>query len=132
MKLAACITASVMSNTLPATAATCNASSGAQRVALLELYTSEGCDSCPPADRWTSALPARGFDATRVITLAYHVDYWNYLGWTDPFAQARFTERQRFVNARNRNRTRNAHNRLILITMLKRPSHAHPHLPCPF
>ena len=56
--------------------AACNASSGAQRVALLELYTSEGCDSCPPADRWTSALPARSFDAARVITLAYHVDYW--------------------------------------------------------
>ncbi len=105
MKLAACITAIMLSNALPATAATCNASSGAQRVALLELYTSEGCDSCPPADRWTSALPARGFNAARVITLAYHVDYWNYLGWTDPFAQARFTERQRFVNTRNRNRT---------------------------
>ena len=92
----------------PATAATanaCNASSGAHRAALLELYTSEGCDSCPPADRWVSALPARGFGADRVVTLAYHVDYWNYLGWTDPFAQARFTERQRFVNNRNRNRT---------------------------
>ena len=89
----------------PATAATCNAISSAQRVALLELYTSEGCDSCPPADRWASALPARGFDAQRVVTLAYHVDYWNYLGWKDPFAQARFTERQRFVNNRNRNRT---------------------------
>lgn len=89
----------------PATAATCTATSGAQRTALLELYTSEGCDSCPPADRWTSALPARGFDAQRVVTLAYHVDYWNYLGWVDPFAQAHFTERQRFVNARIRNRT---------------------------
>lgn len=83
----------------------CTSASGTQRVALLELYTSEGCDSCPPADRWTSALPARGYGADRVVTLAYHVDYWNYLGWKDPFAQARFTERQRFVNARIRNRT---------------------------
>lgn len=83
----------------------CNATSGAQRAALLELYTSEGCDSCPPADRWVSALPARGFDAKRVVTLAYHVDYWNYLGWADPYAQARFTERQRFANNRIRNRT---------------------------
>lgn len=91
--------------TTPATAATCSAASGKTRVALLELYTSEGCDSCPPADRWVSALPARGFDAQRVVTLAYHVDYWNYLGWKDPFAQARFTERQRHANNRIRNRT---------------------------
>lgn len=91
--------------TASASAATCNATSGAQRVAVLEFYTSEGCDSCPPADRWVSALPARGFNATRVVTLAYHVDYWNHLGWTDPFAQARFTERQRFANNRIRNRT---------------------------
>jgi hypothetical protein len=105
MKLPACITAVMMLTITTTHAATCTAQSGTQRVALLELYTSEGCDSCPPTDRWTSALPARGFDAQRVITLAYHVDYWNYLGWTDPFAQARFTERQRFVNARIRNRT---------------------------
>jgi hypothetical protein len=105
MKFAACVTALMLLNITTAQAATCNANSGAQRVALLELYTSEGCDSCPPTDRWTSALPARGFDAARVVTLAYHVDYWNYLGWTDPYAQARFTERQRFVNARIRNRT---------------------------
>ncbi len=105
MKLAACLVAVMMMHITTTHAATCTAVSNAQRVALLELYTSEGCDSCPPTDRWTSALPARGFDAQRVITLAYHVDYWNYLGWTDPFAQARFTERQRFVNARIRNRT---------------------------
>ncbi len=55
-------------------AATCSAESGAQRVALLELYTSEGCDSCPPADRWASALPARGFTLVRVVTLGFHVD----------------------------------------------------------
>lgn len=105
MKLVACVTALMLLNTSASLAATCNANSGAQRVALLELYTSEGCDSCPPADRWTSALPTRGFSTDRVLTLAYHVDYWNYIGWTDPFSQARFTERQRFVNARNRNRT---------------------------
>jgi hypothetical protein len=100
------IAATIVSvSSAPTHAATCNAASSAQRVALLELYTSEGCDSCPPADRWVSALPTRGFDARRVVTLAYHVDYWNYLGWNDPFAQARFTERQRFVNNRNRNRT---------------------------
>src|SRR5688572_29811207 len=105
MKPVAIITVVLMLGTTQVHAATCNATSGAQRVALLELYTSEGCDSCPPADRWVSALPARGFNAGRVLTLAYHVDYWNYLGWKDPFAQARFTERQRFVNARIGNRT---------------------------
>jgi hypothetical protein len=110
MRPAACIAASViLSTACPAAhgqaAATCNASSGAQRVALLELYTSEGCDSCPPADRWVSALPTRGLGATHMVALAYHVDYWNYLGWVDPFAQARFTERQRYSNARIRNRT---------------------------
>jgi len=105
MKPAASITLAILLSAGTAAAATCSASSGAQRVTLLELYTSEGCDSCPPTDRWTSALPARGLGADRVVTLAYHVDYWNYLGWKDPFAQARFTERQRFVNARIRNRT---------------------------
>jgi hypothetical protein len=105
MKFAACITLIMTLSTATAHAASCNATSGTQRTALLELYTSEGCDSCPPADRWVSALPAHGFSAARVITLAYHVDYWNYLGWADPFAQARFTERQRFANNRIRNHT---------------------------
>lgn len=88
-----------------ALAASCSAASGTQRVALLELYTSEGCDSCPPAERWINALRARGFGADRVLPLAFHVDYWDYIGWKDPFAQARFSERQRFANARIRNRT---------------------------
>ena len=105
MKPAACISLAILLSAGPVAAAICTANSGAQRVTLLELYTSEGCDSCPPADRWVSNLPARGLGADRVVTLAYHVDYWNYLGWKDPFAQARFTERQRFANARIRSRT---------------------------
>jgi hypothetical protein len=105
MKSAACISLAILLSAGTATAARCTAHSGTQRVTLLELYTSEGCDSCPPADRWISALPSRGLGTDRVVTLAYHVDYWNYLGWKDPFAQARFSERQRFVNARIRNRT---------------------------
>jgi hypothetical protein len=83
-------------------AAECTATSGAQRVPLLELYTSEGCDSCPPADRWVSALPGRGYTSDRLVVLAFHVDYWDRLGWPDRFAQARFTERQRLINNRNR------------------------------
>ncbi|WP_296223353.1 DUF1223 domain-containing protein [Ralstonia sp. UBA689] len=60
-------------------------------VALVELYTSEGCNSCPPADRWLSRAPA---DPQRWVPLALHVDYWDSLGWKDSFGRAAFTERQ--------------------------------------
>jgi hypothetical protein len=91
----------VFLSVLHAAAAECTAQSGERRVPLLELYTSEGCDSCPPTDRWVSALPARGYGPDRVVVLAFHVDYWDRLGWPDRFAQARFSERQRAVNDRN-------------------------------
>jgi hypothetical protein len=58
---------------------------------VVELYTSEGCNSCPPADRWLSTLRGR----PEVISLAFHVDYWDYIGWKDRFASAAFSERQR-------------------------------------
>lgn len=87
-----------------ALAAQCSAASGERRVALLELYTSEGCDSCPPADRWVSGLPARGFGLDRLVVLGFHVDYWNYLGWSDPFARKNFTDRQQAASTRNRAR----------------------------
>ena len=75
-----------------ADAATCSATSGTKIVPVVELYTSEGCDSCPPADKWFSALkPA----SAGVIPLAFHVDYWDYIGWKDAFSQAAFGERQR-------------------------------------
>jgi hypothetical protein len=81
---------------LPTLAAeVCTVVSGTQRVATIELYTSEGCDSCPPADKWLSELPVKKLGTERLIPLAFHVDYWNQLGWTDPFAQARFSDRQR-------------------------------------
>lgn len=87
-----------------AAAATCSTESGKSRVALLELYTSEGCDSCPPTDQWFSTLPQLGFSPQQVLALAFHVDYWNYLGWKDPFAQAQFSARQRDASRRNRAR----------------------------
>jgi len=86
---------------LPAQATPCTAASGERRVALLELYTSEGCSSCPPADRWVSELPGRGLAAESVVVLGFHVDYWDYIGWPDPYAQHRFSERQRHANLRN-------------------------------
>ena len=79
---------------MAAEAATCSRQSPAHTVALLELYTSEGCSSCPPADRWLRELPQK-FGAEQLVALALHVDYWDYIGWKDRFAQARFTERQR-------------------------------------
>ncbi len=98
------ISALALMLTNPAGAATCNAESGKSRVALLELYTSEGCDSCPPTDQWFSTLPQRGYTPQRVLSLAFHVDYWNYLGWKDPFAKAQFSARQRDASQRNRAR----------------------------
>lgn len=79
----------------PVVAAECSASSSAQSVALLELYTSEGCSSCPPADRWLSKLASQGYTSDRVIPLALHVDYWDYIGWQDKFAKPGFAARQR-------------------------------------
>ena len=57
---------------------------------VVELYTSQGCSSCPPADRWLSSLQARD----DVLAMAFHVNYWSHLGWKDPFATAQTTERQ--------------------------------------
>ena len=80
---------------LPLAAADCTAPSGPHTTALVELYTSEGCDSCPPADRWLSSLGSRGHGPDRVVPIALHVDYWDYIGWKDPYAKALFTSRQR-------------------------------------
>jgi len=80
---------------LAGAAADCESRGTSRRVAVIELYTSEGCNSCPPADRWVSSLPARGFNADRVVPLAFHVDYWDYLGWRDRFSQTSFSARQR-------------------------------------
>lgn len=65
--------------------------SDAARPVVVELFTSQGCSSCPPAD----ALLGRLAERESVIALSLHVDYWNRLGWTDPFARARFSDRQR-------------------------------------
>jgi hypothetical protein len=83
----------------------CAAKSGSGTAALLELYTSEGCDSCPPADEWLRKLPAAGFASERVVPLALHVDYWDYIGWKDPFASPGHSARQRELSAINRART---------------------------
>src|SRR4051812_31648707 len=75
-------------------AGSCNAVSGATVTPLYELYTSEGCDSCPPADRWLAARFPVERTAPAPIALAFHVDYWDRLGWKDRFAAAQYTARQ--------------------------------------
>jgi hypothetical protein len=72
----------------------CLARSGANTAVLVELYTSEGCSSCPPADRWLSTLGER-YSPSEVVPLALHVDYWDYIGWKDRYAKREFSQRQR-------------------------------------
>ncbi len=73
-----------------AATASCQATSGATAPTVVELYTSEGCSSCPPADKWLSTLKGRG----DVLPLAFHVNYWDKLGWVDRFATPEATARQ--------------------------------------
>lgn len=83
----------------------CSGHSPAHTVALLELYTSEGCSSCPPADQFVSGLRGTGLGADQVLPLSLHVDYWNDIGWKDPFSSSTFTQRQRALSALARSRT---------------------------
>ncbi len=68
----------------------CSAQSGPNTARVVELYTSEGCSSCPPADRWLSKLKAQ----PGIVALAFHVSYWDRLGWKDRFASPAYTQRQ--------------------------------------
>jgi len=76
-------------------AAECTVKSGPATAALVELYTSEGCSSCPPADRWLTAMGGTTGRSPVFVPIAFHVVYWDYLGWKDAFGDTRFTERQR-------------------------------------
>jgi hypothetical protein len=81
---------------LPTAASASSSAQGAAGVAVIELFTSEGCSSCPPADRVLANLTARAkADSLPVYTLSFHVDYWNYLGWRDRFSSSSYSERQR-------------------------------------
>jgi hypothetical protein len=93
MRLALVVLALAVSGEIDA--AQCKANSPVTTTALVELYTSEGCDSCPPADRWLSSLGPRGFAPDRVVPIALHVDYWDYIGWKDPYARHAHSARQR-------------------------------------
>lgn len=75
--------------------------SPAHRIALLELYTSEGCNSCPPAEKWLGQLEGKGYGSDKVIPITLHVDYWDYLGWRDIYADPRHSQRQQQHVLRN-------------------------------
>ncbi len=93
-----------LTSALPVSAApfTCTRHSAPQAPAVIELFTSEGCSSCPPADAW--AARATAANSANTILLAEHVDYWDDLGWPDPFAKHEFSTRQQTYAAERRTR----------------------------
>ena len=90
---AVCVTASASAS---AYTQRCEAQSGPTLATVIELYTSEGCSSCPPADRWLSTLKSQAQQSGAVVQ-AFHVGYWDYIGWPDRFAKPIFTTRQRAI-----------------------------------
>lgn len=92
---------SFLVGTALAAPAACTAVSPPHTVAVVELYTSQGCSSCPPADRWLAQLRP----GERVVPLSLHVGYWDYIGWKDPFARREFNDRQRTLALANGSRS---------------------------
>ncbi len=82
-----------------------HAENAAHRTALLALYTSQGCSSCPPAEQWLARLGASDLAPDRLVPVAFHVDYWDYIGWKDRYADPRYSARQRRLAKANRLRT---------------------------
>lgn len=104
--IAICLALTIGALPLAAQAAPrCVAASGDATTALVELYTSEGCSSCPPADAWLNEAPARRYRPGQVVPLALHVPYWDDLGWKDGLASATYSQRQSWLVARNGRRS---------------------------
>jgi len=78
-----------------------NLNSGENQTQVIELYTSEGCSSCPPADRWLTSLKTDPQLFKSFVPVAFHVDYWDYIGWTDELALAENSKRQRLYKITN-------------------------------
>jgi hypothetical protein len=91
----ACASASAL-----ASSSQCTGRSTSTLTPVIELYTSEGCSSCPPADRWVSSLKSSVANG-EVVVEAFHVGYWDYIGWVDRFASPAYTARQRQVASWN-------------------------------
>lgn len=79
--------------------------SGVAQVTLLELYTSQGCSSCPPAERWLNDYVDSADLWSKIVPLAFHVDYWDHIGWKDSLADSTHGERQRSYARAGRTRT---------------------------
>ena len=104
-------------------APSCTAQSAAAITPVVELYTSEGCNSCPPADRWISSLKAE----PGVVALAFHVDYWDRLGWKDRFASPAYTQRQ--AQQQQSNGARFSYTPQVVLNGVDRPQwHSQPAL----
>ena len=95
MKTASLFLLITLAAAAPAWAANENFRNGPERASLLELYTSEGCWSCTDADRWLGHLKDDKALWNLYVPVAFHVDYWNHLGWTDALSKPEFSERQR-------------------------------------
>jgi len=78
----------------PASSYTLNFESGTKKNILIELYTSEGCSSCPPAEKFLNSLKAKSELWNKWVPVAFHVDYWDYIGWKDQYAKKKFGYRQ--------------------------------------
>lgn len=102
MRFVCTLIATLAANIPCAGMAACEARSGPNTAALVELYTSEGCSSCPPADRQLGQLR----QGTTVVPLAFHVGYWHDLGWQDPYAKDDFGRRQSWLVQLGGRRTR--------------------------
>ena len=83
------------------TSTACKAVSTAMVTPVIELYTSEGCSSCPPAEKWLNTLKGKQ-TANPAVIQAFHVNYWDYIGWPDRFATTAHTNRQRQISAWNK------------------------------
>lgn len=82
--------------TIGTASAECATRSSTSAAHIVELYTSEGCSSCPPAEAWLRGISAKHAD---VVALEFHVDYWDSLGWRDRFSDPRYTDRQQQIAA---------------------------------
>jgi len=99
------IALSLLVNVKSAVAKPVTISSTNEQTTFLELYTSQGCSSCPPAEKWISQFTAHEKLWKSIIPLNFHVDYWDYLGWKDPFGSPEFSRRQRTYTKLGNSRT---------------------------
>lgn len=91
----ALLVSSVGAETIPEVAQNQIFTSSSQTTSLIELYSSQGCSSCPPAQAYINELGESEGLWKNFIPLVFHVDYWDYLGWKDPYSSATYSERQR-------------------------------------